>query len=103
MLDAHTDAGFVVGEPFGQVGVYDFGESTNLTRRVTSLGSVMMQHRLTPPPQESYSLHRKLSGAFLACMKLRSRVPCRDMFFEIYDQYVADREADTSSSDEQVA
>ena len=51
MLDAHTSAGFVVGEPFGHVGLYDFGVRSNLTKRVTSLGAVMMQHRLTPPPQ----------------------------------------------------
>ena len=51
MLDAHTDAGFAVGEPFGEVGLFDFGERRTLTKRVTSLGAVMMQHRLTPPPQ----------------------------------------------------
>ena len=43
--------------------------------------------RLTAPPEDSYSLHRKLSGAFLACIKLRSRVPCKQLFFDVYDQY----------------
>ena len=43
--------------------------------------------RLTPPPEASYSLHRKLSGAFLACIKLRARVPCNKLFFDIYERY----------------
>ena len=82
MLDAHVEAGFMVGLPFGHAGVYDFGEHGGMTRRVSELGAVMLKHRLTPPPDESYSLHRKLSGAFLSCMKLRARVPCRQLFLE---------------------
>ena len=39
------------------------------------------------PPDDSYSLHRKLSGAFLACIKLKARVPCRQLFLEAYDAH----------------
>eukprot|EP00955_Chlamydomonas_euryale_P060526 357744-Chlamydomonas_euryale.AAC.10 len=60
-------------------------------RSVGELGAIMLKHRLTPPPEESYSLHRKLSGAFLACMKLGSRVPCKDMFSDVYKHVRAHR------------
>ncbi|GBG83503.1 hypothetical protein CBR_g37217 [Chara braunii] len=86
MLDAHTEASFVVGMPFSETGGFDF-RATNLTRRVTALGAVMLNHRLTPPPDEAYSLHRKLSGAFLVCIKLGAVVPCREMFLKVYEDY----------------
>ena len=47
----------------------------------------MLKYRLTPPPDEVYSLHRKLSGAFLACIKIGAVVPCREMLFKVYEQY----------------
>lgn len=84
MLNAHTEAGFIVGTPFSREGVYDFGTHSGMTARVSELGSVMLKHRMTPPPEEAYSLHRRLSGAFLACMKLRAQVPCRELFYQTY-------------------
>jgi hypothetical protein len=48
MLDAHVEAGIMVGLPFGHQGVYDFGSHGGMTRRVSELGAVMLKHRLTP-------------------------------------------------------
>ena len=84
MLDAHCEAAFVVGLPFATPGQYDFSTNSTMTRRVGELGTVMLKHRLKPPPEYSYSLHRKLSGAFLTCMRIGARVPCHDLFFDQY-------------------
>eukprot|EP00892_Ulva_mutabilis_P001014 jgi/Ulvmu1/10913/UM007_0090.1 len=93
MLDAHVAAGAAVGTPFGTPGVYDFGSHNQLTRRVAALGATMVQHRLTAPPQEAYSLHRRLSGAFLMNMKLKARVPCKALFDEVYEGHSCTEEA----------
>lgn len=86
MLDAHVQAGFIVGLPFSHRGGYDF-RSSNITHSISNLGATMLRHRLTPPPDEAYSLHRKLSGAFLACIKLNAVVPCRELLLQVYKQY----------------
>lgn len=86
MLEAHVQAGFVVGLPFSKPGGYDF-RSSNITQSISNLGATMLRHRVTPPPDETYSLHRKLSGAFLACMKLGAVVPCRELLLEVYEHY----------------
>lgn len=86
MLEAHVQAGFIVGLPFAKPGGYDF-RATNITTSVSNLGATMLRHRLTPPPEEAYSLHRKLSGAFLACIKLGAVVPCRELLLQVYRSY----------------
>ncbi|KAL5795859.1 hypothetical protein ACOSQ2_000679 [Xanthoceras sorbifolium] len=92
MLESHVQAGFVVGLPFSKPGGYDF-RSSNITQSVSNLGATMLRHRLTPPPDEAYSLHRKLSGAFLACMKLGAVVPCRELLLEVYEHYHFDEDS----------
>ncbi|KAI1391042.1 ABC1-domain-containing protein [Hypoxylon trugodes] len=81
MLDAHIASILTLAEPFSASApeVYDFRDQT-ITDRVRALIPVMIRERLSPPPEETYSLHRKLSGAFLLCAKLGSRVRCRELF-----------------------
>ena len=81
MLNAHVDSVLTLAEPFTNTApvVYDFRDQT-ITDRVRGFIPVMIRERLAPPPEETYSLHRKLSGAFLLCARLGSRVRCREMF-----------------------
>ena len=81
MVNAHVSSVLTLAEPFGGASpeVYDFRDQT-ITDRVRGLIPVMLRERLAPPPEETYSLHRKLSGAFLLCARLGSRVRCREMF-----------------------
>jgi aarF domain-containing kinase len=52
----------------------------------------MLQRRLTPPPRETYSLNRKLSGAFLLAGRLGAKVDCRRVWEDITAGYVFGRE-----------
>lgn len=86
MQKAHVDAVMILGEAFSKDGLFDFGKQ-DTTRRIQSLVPVMLQHRLTPPPEETYSLHRKLSGIFLLCAKLRANINCKELFDDTYARY----------------
>lgn len=81
MVDAHVSSILTLAEPFmdSSPDVYDFQDQT-ITDRVRDLIPVMIRERLAPPPEETYSLHRKLSGAFLLCARLGSRVRCKELF-----------------------
>ncbi|KYQ58965.1 Chaperone activity of bc1 complex-like, mitochondrial [Trachymyrmex zeteki] len=87
MEDAHVDAVMILGQVFdNNHEYYDFG-GQDVIKRIQALVPTIINHRLCPPPEEIYSLHRKLSGIFLLCAKLGTKIKCRDMFREIYANY----------------
>lgn len=83
MLHAHVESGLVVGEPFLTNEPFDF-HGSGITQRVSQYGEVFAHERLTPPPTEVYSLHRKLAGAFLICIRMGAKMKCRDLLEEVY-------------------
>ncbi|OCB88882.1 ABC1-domain-containing protein [Sanghuangporus baumii] len=93
MLDAHIRSLTLLATPFrahkpasselGADGRYAFGRGTHwarITAEIRSLIPVMLRERLTPPPRETYSLNRKLSGAFLLASRLGARVDCKSIW-----------------------
>jgi aarF domain-containing kinase len=109
MKHAHVESVMALGVPFAAPGgLFDF-QSQDITKRVREYIPVMLKLRLTvgaggwrdartrgrgvahflmqPPPPETYSLHRKLSGAFLLCTRLGARVPCRSILEQYHSLY----------------
>ncbi|KAI9353187.1 ABC1 family-domain-containing protein [Pilaira anomala] len=88
MRNAHIDSVMVLGEPFSKSApdVYDF-QSQTITQRVRETIPVMLRHRLTPPPDETYGLHKKLSGAFLLCTKLGSKFDTKAVWREEVEKH----------------
>ncbi|XP_067943691.1 atypical kinase COQ8B, mitochondrial-like isoform X2 [Watersipora subatra] len=86
MVEAHIDAVSVLGLPCGLDEEYDFGRQ-DITGTIENIIPVMMKHRLGPPPEETYSLHRKLSGAFLLCAKLKSKFNVKRLYDPVFARY----------------
>ena len=86
MKSAHVDAVMILGEAFRTDELFDFGKQTTAAR-IHKLVPVMMTQRLTPPPEEVYSLHRKMAGAFLICTKLDAKIVCKPLFDDLSNNY----------------
>ncbi|OJT06028.1 Protein ABC1 -like protein, mitochondrial [Trametes pubescens] len=92
MLDAHVKSMVLLGTPFKATTPqpFTFGPGSawaDITAEIRAQIPVMLQHRLTPPPRETYSLNRKLSGAFLLASRLGAEVDCRKLWTGVVDGY----------------
>lgn len=85
MKDAHVNATMILGEVFRFDGDFDFGRQST-TKRIAELVPTMIAHRLCPPPEEIYSIHRKLSGVFLLCSRLNVKFNARPFYEQIVNR-----------------
>jgi len=100
MIEAHVQSGYTMGDPFSSTAnaAYDF-KTSQFSKHLSKYGPVFMKHRLTPPPEEVYTLHRKLVGAFMLCIKLGAVIPCRDLLEQVVENYTFENENDDDEYD----
>ncbi|KAF7975963.1 hypothetical protein HWV62_8096 [Athelia sp. TMB] len=92
MLDAHVTSMTLLAAPFKAETLQPvaFGPGTawaDATAQIRALIPVMLKHRLTPPPKETYSLNRKLSGAFLLASRLGAQVDTKKLWDGVVAKY----------------
>jgi len=92
MTNAHITSMILLAAPFNSSTPQPvaFGPGTvcaDTTAQIRALVPVMLRHRLTPPPKETYSLNRKLSGAFLLASRLGAKVNTKGLWDEVVKKY----------------
>ena len=87
MLDAHVNAAVLVGSPFdAENQPFDFGKQ-DISKRIASDVATMIKHRLTPPREEIYTLHRRLNGCFQLAARVGATIPAREILLDLYDTH----------------
>ncbi|KIY65351.1 ABC1-domain-containing protein [Cylindrobasidium torrendii FP15055 ss-10] len=95
MEEAHVKSMTLLATPFKAETLMPFSFDRNsqwahITQEIREQIPVMLQHRLTPPPKETYSLNRKLSGAFLLAGRLEATVDTRAIWEKVVRTYKVD-------------
>lgn len=92
MLNAHTSSLTLLATPFNPTTPqpFSFGPGSKwseITAEIRAQIPVMLRERLTPPPRETYSLNRKLSGAFLLASRLGAKVDTKEIWDRVVGGY----------------
>jgi len=92
MLDAHVNSMVLLATPFKSTTTQPlyFGQDSawsDITAQIRAQIPVMLMHRLTPPPRETYSLNRKLSGTFLLAARLGATIDTKAAWDRVVSRY----------------
>ncbi|PPR02529.1 hypothetical protein CVT24_001955 [Panaeolus cyanescens] len=92
MLNAHVNSMTLLATPFkaSTPQPFSFGQGSqwaDITAQIRDQIPVMLQHRLTPPPRETYSLNRKLSGSFLLASRLGAEIDTKAIWDKVVGRY----------------
>jgi len=97
MLDAHVNAAVLVGSPFRQgAQPFNFG-AQDISRRIATDVATMIKHRLTPPREEIYTLHRRLNGCFQLASRVGATIPAREILLDVYDSHEWEEPSDAKA------
>ena len=47
----------------------------------------MLKHRLKPPREEIYTLHRRLNGCFQLAARIGATIPARELLLDFYQRH----------------
>ncbi|EMD32845.1 hypothetical protein CERSUDRAFT_108633 [Gelatoporia subvermispora B] len=92
MLNAHVKSMTLLATPFKSTTPQPFAfgpgsQWADITAEIRAQIPVMLRYRLTPPPRETYSLNRKLSGAFLLASRLNASVDSKALWDNVVKGY----------------
>lgn len=82
MLDGQLNTSMMFGQVFRGNVEFDFG-AENLTERLSAEAKKVLENRTTPPPEQFYSINRKMSGILTLCSKLEIKVNCHQIYNEL--------------------
>lgn len=84
LKEAHLNTAIMFGEIF-RCNEYNFGKE-NLSERLSNEVEKTVEHRRHPPPDEIYSINRKLTGIIALCSKFNVSINCRKIYSDFIDR-----------------